>query len=130
MKEIEVIETTSDNSGQSPTDYANEKPADSGTKQLVPSVQRQLPKLGVSRRRCAAAASTSVSMLNRSANRLLTMMHECVSDTDLERSKDGASRASLERIEMAIRCGEAIAQSVHSQAVLVKAVADLVKVGT
>lgn len=73
------------------------------------------------------AGLTSMRMLHKSANRLLKLMGECVTDSDLDRSKDGVHRVESHRIELAIQAANAIATTVQTQANLVKSMASIMK---
>jgi hypothetical protein len=70
------------------------------------------------------AALGSLMRLRQSQMKLLALMQESVRDLDLEKSEEGVSRVPLERIEMAIKCANALAHHTQVGVNMLKAVSD------
>lgn len=82
---------------------------------------------GDSRMRLESAAFQSMSLLNKSAERLMDLIDECVSSNDLAKSKEGTQRVESHRIESAINAANALAHTMQTGTNLVKAMTDLLK---
>lgn len=74
-------------------------------------------------------ALDSMSLLQKSGNKLMVLIEECVKESDLERSADGTQRVESHRIQQALDGAKALAQTVQVQVNMVKAVSDFMGVG-
>lgn len=68
-----------------------------------------------------------MKLLKKSANRLMTLLETCVTDIDIDRSKDGAVKTDTFRLEMAVKCANSLATQLQTQANIVKAVSQFMK---
>jgi hypothetical protein len=75
----------------------------------------------------ARGGLNSMQLLEKSGNRLMGLMENCVSESDVQRAKEGVGTIELHRIAQAIACANAIAQTVQTQVNMVKSMAPLVK---
>ena len=73
------------------------------------------------------ASLNSMTLLSRSANKLLSIMETCVSDLDLKKVDEGVTGLDFSKKEQAIMCANALAQTVQTQINMVKALTPLVK---
>lgn len=97
-----------------------------GPKSTLPATVETHRELSAdSHKRLKTAALDSMSLLQRSGNRLMVLIEECVSETDLEKAKTGDKRVESHRIEQAIQAANALAATVQTQVNMVRAVADL-----
>jgi len=69
----------------------------------------------------------SMSLLNKSANKLMRLMDECVKEDDLEQSREGIKRVEGHKIESAISCANAIAMTIQTQVNLVKSLSGYIR---
>lgn len=86
-----------------------QKSTPEGTPETLPVLS------GASVKALETESLTSMSLLAKSSNRLMTIMQDCVSDSDLEKSAEGTQRLELHRIEVAIKCANAITQNIQTQ---------------
>jgi len=91
--------------------------------------ETQPAQSGDSRANLEMAAFRSLNLLNKSADRLMGLIEECVTDSDLAKSKEGTQRVETHRIETAISAANALAASLQTGANMVKAMTDLIKRG-
>lgn len=73
------------------------------------------------------AGLDSMTLLSRSANKLMRIMDACVTDSDLDRANDGGARIDSHRGDQAIQCANAIAHTIQTQVNMVKAMTAFMK---
>lgn len=131
--QIERIETKDVKSGRSVTQRGSEPRSEDGIEKIEreSSQRKSKDSIEVIPRWLSEDLSIklkeqtldSVSLLKKSANRLLRLMEESASDSDLDRSE--TVRLDIGRIEKAVECANSLAQTINAQANLVKSVAKL-----
>lgn len=105
--------------GEEPTSsIAAPKPSRSVTVKTRPVSSEELPAA------LQRAALGSMMRLRKSQLKLLSLMEECVKDSDLEKSAAGDFRVPVDRIEQAIRCANALAHHTQVGVNMLKAVSD------
>ncbi len=68
---------------------------------------------------------TSAQLLNASANKLMRLMEESVTESDLQKSAEGVMRVEPHKIQQSIDCANAIAGLLQTQVNIVKAMSQL-----
>lgn len=121
-------EETETGSGQPPTNGGGEPRLNSDGRSLTVVTEPTQAELSVdSFESLPMEGLSSMRLLHRSANRLMTLIEECVSDSDLARSTDGNGRVESHRIEQAVQAANALAGTIQVQANLLKALTGLKK---
>lgn len=69
-----------------------------------------------------AAGLRSMTLLKQSADRLMKLMESSVSDSDMERARDGAQDVPLHKVEIAMKCANTLATTVQTQINMLKAI--------
>lgn len=105
--------------GTQPEKTPDAMPEEQPTKQLVLSED--------SRKTLLVAASDSMTLLNKSGDRLMMLIEESVSDSDLAKSKDGTQRVEPHKILQAVQAANALASTVQTQVNMVKAMTGLLQ---
>ncbi len=62
----------------------------------------------------------SLTLLSRSANKLMVLMEESVRQQDVDKSIEGVQKLDPFRLDMAIKCANAISQTIQTQVNIVK----------
>lgn len=91
------------------------------TKEIQPGLSEGLPTT------LNKEGLTSVQLLRKSASKLMNLMDECVSESDLEKAKEGTQRVETHRIQTAVNCADSLTQIVQTQVNLLKVMTDLMK---
>lgn len=71
--------------------------------------------------------STSMTQLSKCENKLLDLMDECVSASDLDRAKDGSKRVESHRIDQAIQLANALSNVMQTKVNMLKAMKDYIQ---
>lgn len=69
----------------------------------------------------------SMRLLDKSANRLMQLMESCVPDEDLDRAMERVQNVNPDRIDAALRCANALSQTIQTKVNIFKAVGSLMK---
>lgn len=77
--------------------------------------------------RLEEASLDSMSLLSKSANRLMDLMSASVSTSQIQNSMEGVKHVELHRIDSAIKCAQALSGTIQVQCNIVKAMAEFKK---
>lgn len=115
QKIVNASELTAENGTPETKKPMPEKKETKGTKETLPELSDD------SRKNLERVALDSMTLLKKSANKSMELMDECVSETDLQRGRDGGQKVESHRIELAISCANSIANTIQTQVNMVNA---------